>query len=301
MDPWSLPVVGLVVALAMTTLAWLASVANRDASILDAIGGLGFGRAPAAGRGPGRVSAVAVGAVWLVVAGPTAAFASERRWHAALETGPAWQTRNDFRIPGDAGTLVKLAEFDSGPTASVRATLTFDLNDKQSLRFLAAPLRIETAFTPVGAVLFQDLVYSAGRPIEARYTFDSYRLSWYRRFAPRGQWSFRLGVTLKVRSAEIGLAGDSGRSVKEDLGLVPLVYAYARYQASHGFALELEADALAAPQGRAEDVSLKGVWRLSDRVELDLGYRLLEGGADNDKVYTFAYFHYAVAGARVRF
>jgi len=66
-------------------------------------------------------------------------------------------------------------------------------------------------------------------------------------------------------------------------------------------ALELETDALAAPQGRAEDVSLRGVYRLSDRVELDLGYRLLEGGADNDEVYTFSFFHYAVAGVRVRF
>jgi hypothetical protein len=47
-------------------------------------------------------------------------------------------------------------------------------------------------------------------------------------------------------------------------------------------------------------VSLKGVFRLSDRVEIDLGYRLLEGGADNDEVYTFAFFHYAVAGVRIR-
>jgi hypothetical protein len=233
------------------------------------------------------------------LAGPAAACASERRWHAAVEAGPAWQTRNDLRIPGDGGTLVELAEYDSGPTTSVRATLTFDLTDKQSLRLLAAPLRIETSFTPDEPVVFQDLVYPPGRPIEARYAFDSYRLSWYWRFAPRGQWSFRLGATLKVRLAEIGLTRDPGGSVKEDLGLVPLVYAYARYQASDRFALE--ADAPAAPQGRAEDVSLKGVWRLSDRVELDLGYRLLEGGADNDEVYTFAFFHYAVAGLRVRF
>jgi hypothetical protein len=35
---------------------------------------------------------------------------------------------------------------------------------------------------------------------------------------------------------------------------------------SRDFALELEADALAAPQGRAEDVSIKGVFRLSDRI-----------------------------------
>ena len=45
----------------------------------------------------------------------------------------------------------------------------------------------------------------------------------------------------------------------------------------------------------------KGVFRVSDRVDVDLGYRLLEGGADNEEVYTFAFFHYAVAGVRVRF
>jgi hypothetical protein len=103
-----------------------------------------------------------------------------------------------------------------------------------------------------------------------------------------------------VRDAQIALAGDAGRSVKDDLGAVFFFYASARYQATSRFAVELEADVFAAPQGRAEDVSLKGVLRLSDRVELDFGYRLLEGGADNDEVYTFAFFHYAVAGLRIR-
>jgi hypothetical protein len=219
---------------------------------------------------------------------------------ASLEAGPAWQTRNDFRIPGDGGTLVELAEYDSGPVAAVRAALTWDLSARQSLRLLAAPLRLETTFTPESPVVFQDLVFPSGRPTDATYVFNSYRLSWYWRFPPGKKWSFRLGATLKVRDAEIGLAGDPGSSVKEDLGVVPLLHFYARYQATDRFALELEADALAAPQGRAEDVSFKGVFRLSDRVELDLGYRLLEGGADNDDVYTFAFFHYAVAGVRVR-
>lgn len=136
-------------------------------------------------------------AVFLATLVGFAAPAAAGEWHASLELGAAWQTRNDFRIPGDSGTLVELA--------------------------------------------------------------------------------------------------------KDDLGAVPLLYAYARYQATDRFAVELEADALAAPQGRAEDVSVKGVWRVSDRVDLDFGYRLLEGGADNDEVYTFAFFHYAVAGVRVRF
>jgi hypothetical protein len=235
-------------------------------------------------------------AVLAVLAAP--AGSSELR--ASLEGGAAWQTRNDFRIPGDGGTPVELAEYESGPFAAVRASLTWDLTPRQSLRLLAAPLRVETTFTPQSPVAFQDLVYPAGGPLDATYVFNSYRLTWYWRFPPGKKWSFGLGATLKVRDAQIALAGDAGRSVKDDLGAVPLLYASARYQATSRFAVELEADALAAPQGRAKDVSLKGVLRLSDRVELDFGYRLLEGGADNDEVYTFAFFHYAVAGLRIR-
>jgi hypothetical protein len=219
---------------------------------------------------------------------------------ASLEGGAAWQTRNDFRIPGSGGTLVELAEYEQGPIAAVRGALYWDMTSRQSLRLLAAPLRLETTFTPESPVAFQDLVFPAGRPTNATYVFNSYRLTWYWRFPPGKKWSFRVGATLKVRDAQIALDGDPGRSAKDDLGVVPLLYAYARYQATDRFALELEADALAAPQGRAEDVSLKGVVRLSDRVEADFGYRLLEGGADNDAVYTFAFFHYAVVGIRIR-
>ena len=219
---------------------------------------------------------------------------------ASLEGGAAWQTRNDFRIPGDGGTPVDLAAYETGPFPAFRATLSWDLTPRQSLRLLAAPLRVEAAFAPDSPVVFQDVVFPAAKPVDATYVFNSYRLTWYWRFPPRAKWSFRLGATLKVRDAQIALAGDVGRSAKDDLGLVPLVYLGARYQATDRFAIELEADALAAPQGRAEDVSLKGVFRVSDRVEVDLGYRLLEGGADNAEVYTFAFFHYALAGVRIR-
>ena len=244
--------------------------------------------------------AIAVTAVVLaaLVAPPGAATGDLQ---VAVEGGAAWQTRNDFRIPGDGGSLVRLADFDSGPVPAFRATLRWDLTEHQSLRLLAAPLRLETTFTPAEPIVFQDLVFPAAQPTDATYVFNSWRLTWYWRFAPGQRWSFRLGATLKVRDAEIGLAGAPGSSVKDDLGLVPLLYAFARYQATDRLALEAEADALAAPQGRAEDVSLKAVFRVSDAIDLDVGYRLLEGGADNDEVYTFAFFHYAVAGVRIRF
>jgi hypothetical protein len=240
----------------------------------------------------------ALGFAVLLVGLGSASRAGELR--ASLEAGAAWQSRNDFRIPGDTGTLVELAAYETGPFAAFRATLTYDLTPRQSLRLLAAPLRVETTFTPGSPVAFQELVFPAGQPLAATYVFNSYRLTWYWRFPPGEKWSFRLGATLKVRDAQIALSGAAGRSAKDDLGVVPLLYVAARYQATERLALELEADALAAPQGRAEDVSLKGVFRLSDRVEIDLGYRLLEGGADNDEVYTFALFHYAVASVRIR-
>lgn len=242
-----------------------------------------------------RAFALALAALF---AASGAAYGAER-FQATLEAGAAWQDRNDYRIPGDTGTRVKLP--GDGPVASFRGTLTWDFNDRQSVRLLVAPLRITQTFTPAEPVVFRELIFPAGAPADSRYRFDSYRATWYWRFMPAGKWHYRLGATLKVRSAGIALSGAAGHSVRDDLGVVPLLYAYARYQASGRFAFEIEADALAAPQGRAEDISLKGVWRVSDRVDLDLGYRLLEGGADNDSVYTFALFHYAAAGLRLRF
>jgi hypothetical protein len=40
---------------------------------------------------------------------------------------------------------------------------------------------------------------------------------------------------------------------------------------------------------------------LSDTVDLDVDYRFQEGGADNEEVFAFAFFHYTVAGIQIRF
>ena len=53
-------------------------------------------------------------------------------------------------------------------------------------------------------------------------------------------------------------------------------------------------DAAAAPQGRAFDLAFKARKELSKNYQLGVGVRTLEGGADNDKVYTFSWFNYAV-------
>ncbi len=56
---------------------------------------------------------------------------------------------------------------------------------------------------------------------------------------------------------------------------------------------------MAAPQGRAEDVLIAATYKLSVKVALKTGYRILEGGADNDEVYNFSLFNYALVGLSI--
>ncbi len=46
---------------------------------------------------------------------------------------------------------------------------------------------------------------------------------------------------------------------------------------------------------------LAGTWMFRPGLELRVGYRMLEGGADNDEVHSFAWLHYVTAGVRMSF
>lgn len=232
---------------------------------------------------------------------PAAEALGERPVRLDLEGGAVWQSRNSFAVPGDTGTRVALAEYDTGPYAAFRGSMTWDAGARWSLRFVAAPLSTTTTFTPTSPVLFQGESFAAGQPLTVDYRFNSHRATWYYRFPASGPVSFRGGLTANVRDARIGLSGADLSSAKTNVGFVPLLYGGVRWQAAERLALDLEAEGLVAPQGRAGDVSLRFEWALSPGVAVNAGYRLLEGGADNDEVYNFATFNYAVGGATVRF
>ena len=78
---------------------------------------------------------------------------------------------------------------------------------------------------------------------------------------------------------------------------MPLLHLRLAWDWSAKLGLLLEADAAAAKQGRAEDVLLALNWRLSPRAQLRFGYRFVEGGANVDEVYNFAWIHYLAAGS----
>jgi len=83
-----------------------------------------------------------------------------------------------------------------------------------------------------------------------------------------------------------------------DLGFVPLLHLAGEWTPSPAWRVALEADALAGGPGRAIDAALTLGRRLAPGVSLNAGYRTVEGGADVEAVYSFAWLHYAVVSLR---
>ena len=238
------------------------------------------------------------------LATPTAVIAQDvTRFAVELEVGPVWQSSNDVQIPNDAdGTrfsLVDLAGY--GPWPAGRLYLTWNINERHGLRALAAPL----SFTETGIlqepVDFAGASYLPGVPTEATYQFDSWRLTYRYRFHDGDRWTWWVGATAKIRDAKIELQQGDVTSRDTDLGFVPLLHLAADWRLSERWHLLLDLDALAGGPGRAEDFAAKLVYDVNDRWSITAGYRTVEGGADTDDVYAFAWFHYAVVSGIYRF
>ncbi|MCU0611686.1 MAG: hypothetical protein MUE60_07865 [Candidatus Eisenbacteria bacterium] len=218
-------------------------------------------------------------------------------WQFDVETGAVLSGYNDVGIPGSTGTRFSLSDdLTTATSPYIRARLTHTFRLRHALSVLAAPLTLE----PEGA--FGDTVHFAGAafPAQSRvngtYRFDSYRLT-YRYDVHRSQKvKVGLGITAKIRDAEIALRSGSQYATKINTGFVPLLHGSFEWWFADRSSLLVVADALAAPQGRAEDVLVALRFEAVPPLAIRVGYRILEGGADNDEVYTFALLHYLAMG-----
>lgn len=219
------------------------------------------------------------------------------KWEMDFETAYVLPGYNDVRIPGDTGTEFSLSkDLDARSRFVGRIRLTYHAGEKHSLSLLAAPLRLDSEGNIDRTIQFAGEEFAAGTFIDARYRFDSYRFTYRYEFRRNSRLNLGIGVTAKIRDAAITLWGDGKVGEKTNVGFVPLINFRADWQIGQKTSLLLEGDALAAPQGRAEDVLLALYMKPSEKAHFKIGYRILEGGADNDEVYNFALFHYLVIG-----
>lgn len=237
-------------------------------------------------------------ALLLGVVGAWTCQAASGTWRFEFETGPVFSGYNDIQIPGDTGTRISLVDdLETDSRYFLRFRLTRRFNKRHSLGLLVAPLTLEAEGKVGRPVLFEGVEFPADTDLDATYRFDSYRLTYGYSFYPTSDLTSTLGFTAKIRDAAVKLEGGDRSSEKTNTGFVPLLHLRILWTPRNSISILLEADALAAPQGRAEDAILAFQYAVTPRVNLRLGYRLLEGGADNDEVYNFSLLNYVVAGA----
>jgi hypothetical protein len=212
-----------------------------------------------------------------------------------------WQQRNDVRIPPDTGTKFSLVDLiGSSPTPSVRVTGTVDITERQQIRLVYAPLRLSGHGTPAMPIAFAGTTF-APAPTEAVYQFNSYRATWNYRVHRGPTWTWRVGFTGFIRDARVALTQGDRTAENTDVGFVPLGYVSADARLARRWSVGLELEGSAAPQGRAIDFTATVRYRPTPRWTVFGGYRTIEGGADVDTVYTFAWLNAVVTGLSVRF
>lgn len=218
-----------------------------------------------------------------------------------LEWGTAWQGRNEVQSPNNAsGTRFALDGLTGrGPAPAPRVEATWRLNARDDLRLVAAPLRLDGQGQLGSAVMFEGQSFASGTT-SADYRFDSYRATWRRSVLESPDWTLKLGVTGKIRDAEISLRQGTTSASRTDTGFVPLLHVHAQRQLGDRARLQFDGDGLASPRGRAFDLSLRYVHDFQRGVSGFAGVRMLDGGADNDTVYNFARLHYITLGLSLK-
>ncbi len=220
----------------------------------------------------------------------------------SLQGAAVYSSRNDVALPGDSGSKFSYSkDLESGIVFSPRAEAGYEFAGKHYAGFMASLLRIEDKGTLKENVSFDGKLFTAGTEVKGKYRFDSYRATYRYIFISNDSLKIGAGITGKIRDAEISLEGGGQKGGLSNTGFVPLFNYYLEWILSPSYSFLTYGDAAWSPYGRAEDVFAGLLYRFDKNSAIMAGYRMLEGGADNKKVYTFSMFHYAVLGVELRF
>jgi len=221
---------------------------------------------------------------------------------ASIQGAAVYSSRNDVALPGDTGSKLSYTDdLDSGIVFSPRIEAGYIFAGRHYAGFMASLLRIKADGTLDRDIYFDNKHFASGTKVNAGYRFDSYRATYRYFFISNEVVKLGAGITGKIRDAEISLDGGGEKGSLRNTGFVPLFNYYLEWIISPRFSLLTYGDAAWSPYGRAEDIFAGILYRFNEKSALMAGYRMLEGGADNAKVYTFGMFHYAVIGLELRY
>lgn len=228
----------------------------------------------------------------LACALPGLALSDPAPWWLGVEAGLYKPERNRVQIPNDElGDRFDISDLGNDFFPAARITLGWQPEHGHELQLIYAPF----VYTERGqfdkTIRFDSATFAGGTDVEARYQFSNYRLRYLYRWLEDGRWQADVGGTLFVRDASVRLSNDFVASEDSNVGVVPLLAFRAAYGFGGRWSAWLDTDLAIAPQGRAIDLSLMARYDLSDTLAFAAGYRTIEGGADNDDVFSFAWFN----------
>jgi hypothetical protein len=218
-----------------------------------------------------------------------------------LESGALFTVINDIRS-GTNGTLFSLKnDFKTPVSPFLRLRAGCILNEKNHFSLLYAPLKIVGTGTLEKDILFDRKIFKANLQIEAVYKFNSYRFTYNRRIINKDNFKFGLGLSAKIRDAGFSLQNTEQLSGNFSIGFVPLINLLANWNISQKMGVDFFGEGLAASKGRAIDISLAGRYNLTKNLQGNIGYRLLEGGANGTYRYNFIQLHFIFASLNYSF
>lgn len=209
---------------------------------------------------------------------------------------------NDVMVPSANGTQIDLANdlnLQSSFTSRIRVNYIF--TDKHLVSFLFAPLVMRSTGMIDQTVVYNGQSFKPNDPLEALYKFNSYRFTYRYLFVRNEDVILGLGLSANIRDSKITLQTGNKSSEFDNVGVVPLLNFYGLWSPFNNWMALVEGDVMVSANGRAEDVFAGIGYRFSDMFVLKGGYRLQEGGSNNEKIYNFACVNYAALGILVSF
>jgi hypothetical protein len=166
--------------------------------------------------------------------------------------------------------------------------------DRHVVLFLYQPLTLKTQQTLQEDVRLEGIDFPAGTPVNLKYGFDFYRVSYMYDIFRSPRFELGVGASLQIRNADIAITSADGglRSISQNVGPVPLLKVRGRYTFDSGWWIGLEVDGIYATSkiingssrdvtGALLDASLRAGIHLEGFVDVFVNLRYLGGGAED--------------------
>lgn len=180
-----------------------------------------------------------------------------------------------------------------------RLTAELHLKPRHSIVFLYQPIDIRTEQRLFAPLVMDSVVFPAGTPMNFRYGFDFYRLSYQYDIFPEPDRELAFGVSMQIRDAAISFASKDGNllAAYNDIGPVPVLRVRARLPVNGDSWFGAEVDGFYAQgkfitgstnvtssfKGAILDASVRYGRTFSDWLDGFLNVRYLGGGGEGQQ------------------